>query len=426
MTETVQTPWGPVELFEDTRASMQNQLKAGIRQGLTRTATDMAKGAVTGPFTAAPDIAGLMMRGNVRAPNFLRQQQFSGDPIREAVGLDPRSAAGIAGEMIDPTNALAKGAKVAGKLSQYAPDIQNYLAMTLFHGTPHKFSKFDLDKIGTGEGAQAFGHGLYCAESPGVARSYQTSLTSTIPGAPTGGSRYQISGAEFPSGRSGHQALDTANDIEMYLSARKNGYSDLAEVNRRNIENRIQYWEETATGQGIADQDMSELVDFWRDHARSAKPENITENFGHLYEVEIPDKVTDRMLDWDKPLSEQPENVRQAIAAIENYEIRSFAKSNPTGGEFYIKLSGGSAERGQDAIDEFIRLGFPPEQAKEMAELGSRGSSEFLSQSGIPGIRYKSGQLSGGKGDTHNIVVFDPEDIVQVKRDGELVYERGK
>jgi hypothetical protein len=42
-----------------------------------------------------------------------------------------------------------------------------------YHGSPHKFDKFSLDKIGTGEGAQAYGHGLYLAESPEVAQTYK-------------------------------------------------------------------------------------------------------------------------------------------------------------------------------------------------------------------------------------------------------------
>jgi hypothetical protein len=28
-----------------------------------------------------------------------------------------------------------------------------------YHGTPHEFDQFDMSKIGTGEGAQAYGHG---------------------------------------------------------------------------------------------------------------------------------------------------------------------------------------------------------------------------------------------------------------------------
>lgn len=42
-----------------------------------------------------------------------------------------------------------------------------------YHGSPHDFDRFDLSKIGTGEGAQAYGHGLYFAENPKVAESYK-------------------------------------------------------------------------------------------------------------------------------------------------------------------------------------------------------------------------------------------------------------
>ena len=52
---------------------------------------------------------------------------------------------------------------------------QGMAAATVWHGSPHKFDKFDSSKIGTGEGAQAYGHGLYLAESDDVARSYQQS-----------------------------------------------------------------------------------------------------------------------------------------------------------------------------------------------------------------------------------------------------------
>ena len=46
-----------------------------------------------------------------------------------------------------------------------------------FHGTPHSFDRFDLSKIGTGEGAQAYGHGLYFAGDEAVARSYRDALS---------------------------------------------------------------------------------------------------------------------------------------------------------------------------------------------------------------------------------------------------------
>lgn len=46
-----------------------------------------------------------------------------------------------------------------------------------YHGSPHQFEKFSTSKIGTGEGAQAYGHGLYFAENEDVARAYRKALT---------------------------------------------------------------------------------------------------------------------------------------------------------------------------------------------------------------------------------------------------------
>jgi hypothetical protein len=43
---------------------------------------------------------------------------------------------------------------------------------TAYHGSPHKFDKFSLDKIGTGEGKQQQGVGLYFADHPNVAQKY--------------------------------------------------------------------------------------------------------------------------------------------------------------------------------------------------------------------------------------------------------------
>ena len=39
-----------------------------------------------------------------------------------------------------------------------------------YHGSPYDFDKFKTEAIGTGEGAQAYGQGLYFAESEDVDR----------------------------------------------------------------------------------------------------------------------------------------------------------------------------------------------------------------------------------------------------------------
>lgn len=54
-----------------------------------------------------------------------------------------------------------------------------------YHGSPHDFDKFSTENIGTGEGAQAYGHGLYFAEREGTAEAYKTS-------GKTKGSMYEV------------------------------------------------------------------------------------------------------------------------------------------------------------------------------------------------------------------------------------------
>ena len=56
----------------------------------------------------------------------------------------------------------------------YSYDYSNIpkAAILAFHGSPYNFDQFLTSKIGAGEGAQAFGYGLYFADSEGVATSY--------------------------------------------------------------------------------------------------------------------------------------------------------------------------------------------------------------------------------------------------------------
>lgn len=49
-------------------------------------------------------------------------------------------------------------------------------SIDVYHGSPHEFDAFSMDKIGTGEGAQVYGHGLYFAEKPEVAKQYAHDL----------------------------------------------------------------------------------------------------------------------------------------------------------------------------------------------------------------------------------------------------------
>ena len=52
----------------------------------------------------------------------------------------------------------------------------NVLEQPAYHGTPHRFNEFSLDAIGTGEGAQAHGWGLYFAQDKKISDDYRNRL----------------------------------------------------------------------------------------------------------------------------------------------------------------------------------------------------------------------------------------------------------
>ena len=71
-----------------------------------------------------------------------------------------------------PRNALASHA-IRREGAETLPEVEEIVA---FHGSPHNFDKFQMNKIGTGEGAQAYGHGLYATDSEKISDFYKNML----------------------------------------------------------------------------------------------------------------------------------------------------------------------------------------------------------------------------------------------------------
>jgi hypothetical protein len=116
-----------------------------LQQGNLRDAAVSYSDLLTGLLGAIPG-AGIIARGTKRG----------------AAWMDRNLPAGLnrAMDAMTPTN-----------MQDVAP------AFPAWHGSPHDFVEFKLDKIGTGEGAQAYGQGLYFAQNPEVAKSYRETLT---------------------------------------------------------------------------------------------------------------------------------------------------------------------------------------------------------------------------------------------------------
>lgn len=231
-------------------------------------------------------------------------------------------------------------------------------AATVWHGSPHKFDRFDSSKIGTGEGAQAYGHGLYLAESPGVAKSYQKKLATLNPGVipPSGGAPTL-------------QTWQMPDAATMATSAVRNAGGD--------VDHAIRYLTSTIRVNPKA----KDAVDYLKRGGAMVELPKVVGDSGHFYKVDIPDEAIAKMLDWDKPLSQQAPEVQKAFGKVVDRDI-----ANETG---WQKLTGEQALR---AVIE--RAGV------------KGGGEQILRKSGIPGIRYLDGGSRGAGDGTRNYVVF--------------------
>ena len=250
----------------------------------------------------------------------------------------------------------------------------------VYQGSPHKYDgKLDHSKIGTGEGAQAYGYGHYLAENPDVAGTYRNVNTEML-----------IDGKPFDDMRaSGFDGLD---ELAVLALRARNG----------NVDEAIKY-AESSIDKGIADQ------------LRKFDRSRLKVNEGHLYEFDLPESAIDNMLDWDAPLSEQSENVKRSIegliSALSDNDF-GYAKG-PTKGRLKAFVEGrdvGVVATGEDLY-------------RALADYGgyAREGSEIIKGAGIPGIKYHDGMSRAAGEGTRNFVIFPGnEDMVKaVSRNGE-------
>ena len=242
-------------------------------------------------------------------------------------------------------------------------------AATVWHGSPHKFDKFDASKIGTGEGAQAYGHGLYLAENPSVAQSYKDALTQRT--------------GMWDASVDGKSLFDAAADYGTtgYSSAFAQKYFDLVKNGKtenqakQQISSQLQKRISLSKSPGDV-KGAQEALDF----IRSAKI-NMPE--GSLYKVDLPDEHIAKMLDWDNPLSQQHPDV-QAMAQ----SLMKDGKQNQFGWLSNADSPGGLSMTGKQFLNSL------------------QGGEAQMQKAGIPGIRYlDGGSRSAGTGSS-NFVVF--------------------
>jgi len=237
--------------------------------------------------------------------------------------------------------------------------------ITAYHGSPHDFDKFDISKVGTGEGAQSYGHGLYFAEQEPIAINYRDRLAKEGPS--TGESI-----ADYFAIDKGTHKFMSDEDIEEHLE-------DIGRQAVRTLfENKkLKFVFEDGS-----------ILTKEKDHFRAGQKEK-----GHMYEVNI-NAHPDHFIDWDRRVLEQPEIATKLFNGpdfIKNTAREEVKKNNDlTYGELHGRLS----------------VKHPR---------GQQGLTEHLQEMGIPGIKYfDAGSRNAGEG-SRNYVVFDDK-LVTTKR----------
>jgi hypothetical protein len=312
---------------------------------------------------------------------------------------------------------INRSADLAGMMtlgSGAIPAEANSLRMGIkaYHGSPHDFDRFDMSKIGTGEGAQAYGHGLYFADSEAVAKSYREGLS------------IQKGGLKFPT-------FEGGVDLPKYVNTLAVSGDDAASEAARQFQNFLKS-EAPGSGRGIhalnfGESSVQEQLDRFASSIQSQKmqsgPEyadyydNVLKGVdrlrngadanqpvaGRMYEVNI-DANPDDFLDWDKPFT--PDDLERFAGKFDAVDPTLRRRIEDYG---YMRQQQGQMPDGNDIVREIFG-GIGNRQALD--------AQRTMKEAGIPGIKYLDAGSRGAGDGSRNYVVFDDKLISIVKKYG--------
>ncbi len=260
------------------------------------------------------------------------------------------------------TEALHEGKTVPEEVLKDYPGIQKptTLKQPAWHGSPHIFDEFKLHNIGTGEGHQAYGWGLYFAGSKDVAGFYRDQLAGTDVVTYKGKEWDEISLLE----RADERLSETGKkDFEAYALVDYLSFKGDIQAALRHYAKQIK----DRSGVGIKSNSFQEGV--MKALMKLDTKQLSTKKPGRTYKVDIPEDS--EFLDWDKPLEEMPEKTQKAITA--------YAKESgfPVGGGQYS---------GEKIYKEIV---FQFDSKRKESDPSARESaSRKLAELGVPGLRF--------------------------------------
>ena len=294
--------------------------------------------------------------------------------------------------------------------------------LDVYHGTPHTLppternplGEFDASKIGTGEGAQAYGHGIYTAENPDVAKSYQFMEQNW-----------------FDTSKAKYKGKSIDSWYEQAQKDQDRAFRTKDKALEKDATARLAYWENVMTHNHPESvvQQFADPAYGWPEATNYAKSIDLTKfsgvpRSGNLYKADLPDAMIPKMLDYDKPLSKQPEIMKALTPEAMGLKLRIAPESgfmgyvSPDGVPIGLQVKGATPENFRKKwLDRIAEFGEAEGGAgRVIGYLGGNSPtsaaqvSEALRQAGIPGIKYlDEGSRAKGEG-TRNFVTFPGEE----------------
>ena len=264
-------------------------------------------------------------------------------------------------------------------IANVVPPTDNEPGIIAFHGSGADFDQFRMDKIGTGEGNQAFGYGLYFTDSEDIAKFYKNSVGTPI----------NIDGKDF-----------VPKNYKISEIVQQNS-KDKEKIK----EKLLDYIQEFRDNPYAEIQDAQSIINSINDNTINL------DNAGKTYKVALAPKP-DELLDYDKPLSEQSDLVKSKLQELNI--IRPGTNLELIESADYFKQNG-IDPTGKELMD-FVATTLPAEDfySPNRTQIVPKKISEKLNSVGIKGIKYKAGQLSGiQKSESKNYVIFD-ENLINI------------
>ena len=227
--------------------------------------------------------------------------------------------------------------------SDKAVNIINQYKQRAWHGTPYDFDAFDLSGIGSGEGNQAHGWGLYFAQDREVSEAYKQILGDK-------GSTVELNGDVWTVNESGD--WETTGKTAKYGEAIGYALDALEEHGTKNAAiSSLQKDLKEGRFRGTYIAEAQKAVNILQQgEAKGHKG-------GRLLEAEIPDM--DVLLDEQKPFNKQPEKVKNALSELisntDEGRLSERLLKNATGKSIYKMLSNlyGDDKKASLKLNEF-------------------------------------------------------------------------